>query len=111
MVGTHTIGDRRAYQIPLAVFFAAPAIQSVAMFFFPETPRWLMVQGKEREAEVALRRRQRPFARAPVARGRVLVWSLGKAFQCAVAERSHEFLDGVEDLVVVYELRANIGAC
>lgn len=54
--GTHTITSRRAYQIPLAVFFAAPTIQSVLLIFFPETPRWLMVQGKEQEAEASLRR-------------------------------------------------------
>ena len=54
--GTHNIEGRRAYQIPLAVFFAAPTLQSIALFFFPETPRWLMVQGKEEQAESALRR-------------------------------------------------------
>ncbi|KAL1984138.1 hypothetical protein VTN96DRAFT_9443 [Rasamsonia emersonii] len=54
--GTHTINSKLAYQIPLAVFFVAPTIQSVAMIFFPESPRWLMVQGREKEAEMALRR-------------------------------------------------------
>ena len=54
--GTSAITSRRAYQIPLAVFFAAPTIQVIAMFFFPETPRWLMVQGKEEKAERSLRR-------------------------------------------------------
>lgn len=33
--GTHTIEGRRAYQIPLALFYAAPLIQSVALIFFP----------------------------------------------------------------------------
>ncbi|KAF2092643.1 MFS transporter [Rhizodiscina lignyota] len=54
--GTHTLDSRRAYQIPLAIFFAAPTIQSILMIFFPETPRWLMVQGKEEMAENSLRR-------------------------------------------------------
>lgn len=54
--GTHDIESRRAYQIPLAVFFAAPTIQSIALFFFPDSPRWLAVQGREAEAEAALRR-------------------------------------------------------
>lgn len=53
--GTHTLEGRRAYQIPLAVFFVAPTLQSIALFFFPDTPRWLMVQGKGKKAEVALR--------------------------------------------------------
>jgi hypothetical protein len=54
--GTKDIDGRQAYQIPLAVFFAAPLIQSIAMIFFPETPRWLMVQGKEDKAERSLRK-------------------------------------------------------
>ncbi|KAI0911494.1 MFS transporter [Ustulina deusta] len=54
--GTHGIESRRAYQIPLAVFFAAPTIQSIALFFFPDSPRWLAVQGREAEAEAALRK-------------------------------------------------------
>lgn len=52
--------SKRAYQIPLAVFFAAPTVQSIALFFFPETPRWLMVHEKEVEAESALRRLRNP---------------------------------------------------
>lgn len=35
--GTHTIEGRRAYQIPLALFYAAPLIQSIALIFFPGT--------------------------------------------------------------------------
>lgn len=53
--GTHLISNKRAYQIPLAIFFVAPTIQSIIMIFAPESPRWLMVKGKEEEAEKALR--------------------------------------------------------
>lgn len=58
--GTHSIDSKRAYQIPLAIFFVAPTIQSVVMIFFPESPRWLMVQGKEEEAEKSLRSLRNP---------------------------------------------------
>jgi len=51
---THLIEGKEAYRIPLAIFFAAPTIQTIAMFFFPESPRWLMTQGREDEARSAL---------------------------------------------------------
>jgi hypothetical protein len=54
-LGTHSIDGRRAYQIPLAIFFAAPTIQSIALIFFPETPRWLMTKRREEKAEASLR--------------------------------------------------------
>jgi MFS family permease len=55
--GTHDFHGRRAYQVPLAIFFVAPTLQAVLMFFFaPESPRWLMVQRKEDEAEASLRK-------------------------------------------------------
>lgn len=53
---THLFQGPEAYRIPLAVFFAAPTIQSIALFFFPESPRWLMTQGKVDDAEKSLRR-------------------------------------------------------
>lgn len=54
--GTHLMLGPESYRIPLAVFFAAPVIQGVSLFFFPESPRWLMTQGREEEARAALRR-------------------------------------------------------
>ena len=54
--GTHHILNRRSYQIPLSIFFIAPTIQAIMIIFFPESPRWLMVQGQEQAAEKALRR-------------------------------------------------------
>ena len=48
--------NKQSYRIPLAVFFAAPTIQTIALFFFPESPRWLMSQGREAEAEASLRK-------------------------------------------------------
>ncbi|KAF2868472.1 MFS transporter [Massariosphaeria phaeospora] len=53
---THKIPDRRAYQIPLSVFFITPAIQFVLLFWLPETPRWLTVQKRDDEAEQSLRK-------------------------------------------------------
>ena len=55
--GTHTKKGRDAYQIPLAIFFVAPTLQAVLLYFFaPESPRWLMTQRKEDAAEASLRR-------------------------------------------------------
>ncbi|KAK3367934.1 MFS transporter [Podospora didyma] len=54
--GTHLRQDPGAYRIPLAVFFAAPTIQAIAMLFFPESPRWLMTRCREDAAKSALRR-------------------------------------------------------
>jgi len=55
--GTHDFNGRRAYQVPLAIFFVAPTLQAVLMFFFaPESPRWLMVQRRENDAEASLRK-------------------------------------------------------
>lgn len=54
-LGTREMHGRKAYQIPLAMFFIAPTIQSIASIWAPESPRWLMSQGKEEASEKALR--------------------------------------------------------
>lgn len=54
--GTHHMPGKESYQIPLAIFFLVPTVQSIALFFFPESPRWLMTRGRPEAAEASLRR-------------------------------------------------------
>lgn len=58
--GTHNMPGKESYQIPLAIFFFAPTVQSIALYFFPESPRWLMTQGRTEDAEASLRRLRNP---------------------------------------------------
>ncbi|OJJ07011.1 hypothetical protein ASPVEDRAFT_876447 [Aspergillus versicolor CBS 583.65] len=46
--------DELSYRIPLACLYAVPTVLAVALFFVPESPRWLLHRGKERDARKAL---------------------------------------------------------
>jgi hypothetical protein len=46
--------DKLSYRIPLACLYIVPALLFVALFFVPESPRWLLHRGKERDARKAL---------------------------------------------------------
>lgn len=46
--------DELSYRIPLACLYIVPTLLFVALFFVPESPRWLLHRGKEQEARKAL---------------------------------------------------------
>ncbi|KAK9859455.1 Sugar/inositol transporter [Penicillium brevicompactum] len=52
--GTSKIQDDRAWRIPLGLFFIIPTIISSLIWFIPESPRWLLMQGRENDARVNL---------------------------------------------------------
>ncbi|KAB5547407.1 sugar porter family MFS transporter [Coniochaeta sp. 2T2.1] len=52
---TNTIVGRACYQIPLYVLFAIPVVSIVSLPFLPESPRWLLLNGKEEQAFKALK--------------------------------------------------------
>jgi MFS family permease len=46
--------DKASYQIPIGMLFIVPTVLSVALFFVPESPRYLVNRGKMDQARRAL---------------------------------------------------------
>ncbi|KAJ4366439.1 hypothetical protein N0V83_008075 [Neocucurbitaria cava] len=51
---TSTIQDNRAWRIPLGLFYIVPSIIASLIFFTPESPRWLLKNGKVDAARASL---------------------------------------------------------
>jgi len=49
-------GGRESYIIPLGVILVVPGLLAIAIFFIPESPRWLLQVNKEEDALKALKR-------------------------------------------------------
>jgi len=57
---TVPLGGKKSYIIPLGIILIMPGIIATALFFLPESPRWLLQTNKEDEARTALKR-LRPY--------------------------------------------------
>ncbi|KAJ5616896.1 hypothetical protein N7537_002010 [Penicillium hordei] len=54
--GTSKIHDDRSWRIPLGLFFIIPTIIASLIWFIPESPRWLLIQGRMEEARINLQK-------------------------------------------------------
>ncbi|KAE8356936.1 general substrate transporter [Aspergillus coremiiformis] len=52
--GTSSIQDDRAWRIPLGLFYIVPTIVLSLIWFVPESPRWLLQQGRVEESKANL---------------------------------------------------------
>lgn len=52
--GTSDLKDDRAWRIPLGMFYIVPSIILSLIWFVPESPRWLLLQGRNDEAKTSL---------------------------------------------------------
>ncbi|KAF4472085.1 sugar transporter [Fusarium albosuccineum] len=53
-LGTSKIPDNRSWRIPIGLFYLIPTIIAVGIWFLPESPRWLLQQGRANEARANL---------------------------------------------------------
>ncbi|KAK4934884.1 hypothetical protein LTR10_023957 [Elasticomyces elasticus] len=54
--GTSTLPDNRAWRIPISLFYVVPSIILSLIWFIPESPRWLALQGRNDAAKASLRK-------------------------------------------------------
>ncbi|KAH7345836.1 putative sugar transporter [Pyrenochaeta sp. MPI-SDFR-AT-0127] len=52
--GTSTLPDNRAWRIPLGLFYVVPSIIASLVFLTPESPRWLLKNGRINDARSSL---------------------------------------------------------
>jgi len=56
MRGTQELSGNKQWQIPLGLTIIFPTYVAIALFFSPDSPRWLLIKGREQEARESLQR-------------------------------------------------------